>query len=55
MASIKTMIHTAFLLQGFICVSGIRQNKRLNEKLFKELIEFNDIAAWLDTISLTNY
>jgi len=45
MASLKTMMHNAFLLQRFICVSGIRPNKRLNDKLFKELIEFAAIAA----------
>ncbi|WP_321424373.1 hypothetical protein [uncultured Bacteroides sp.] len=45
MASLKTMMHNAFLLQSFICVSGIRPNKRLNHKLFKELIEFAAIAA----------
>ena len=52
MASIKPMIHTAFLLQGFICVSGIRQNKRLNEKLFKDL----DIRAikQVDHLSVEN-
>lgn len=45
MASLKTMMHNAFLPQRFICVSGIRPNKRLNDKLFKELIEFDAIAA----------
>ena len=44
-ASLKTMMHNAFLLQIFICVSGIRPNKRLNDKLFKKLIEFAAIAA----------
>ena len=45
MASLKIMMHNAFLLQRFICVSGIKPNKRLNDKLFKELIEFATIAA----------
>ena len=45
MVSLKTMMHNAFLLQRFICVSGIRPNKRLNDNLFKELIEFAAIAA----------
>ncbi|WP_321436018.1 transposase [uncultured Bacteroides sp.] len=45
MASLKTMMHNTFLLQRFICASGIRPNKRLNDKLFKELIEFAAIAA----------
>jgi len=41
----KAMMHNAFLLQRFICVSGIKPNKRLNDKFFKELIEFAAIAA----------
>ena len=45
MASLKTMIHNEYLLQRFICVSGIKPNKRLNDKLFKELVEFAAIAA----------
>lgn len=45
MASLKTMIHNEYLLQRFICVSGIKPNKKLNDKLFKELIEFAAIAA----------
>jgi len=45
MASLKTMIHNEYLLQRFICVSGIKPNKRLNDKLFKELVEFDAIAA----------
>ena len=44
-ASVKVMMHNAFLLKRFIAVSGIRPNKRLNAKLFKELIEFAAIAA----------
>lgn len=44
-ASTKVMMHNAFLLERFIAVSGIRPNKRLNAKLFKELIEFATIAA----------
>jgi Transposase DDE domain. len=45
MASHKTMMHNAYLLERFICVSGIKPNRRLNEKLVKELIEFAAIAA----------
>jgi len=45
MASCKTMIHNAYLLERFICVSGIKPNRRLNDKLVKELIEFAAIAA----------
>ena len=44
-ASIKTMMHNAFLLERFIAVSGIKPNRNLNDRLFKELIEFAAIAA----------
>ena len=45
MTSIKAMIHNAYLLERFICVSGIKPNKRLNERLVRELIEFAAVAA----------
>lgn len=45
MTSIKAMIHNAYLLERFICVSGIKTNKRLNERLIRELIEFAAVAA----------
>lgn len=45
MSSCKTMIHNACLLERFICTSGIRPNRRLNDKLVKELVEFAAIAA----------
>ena len=45
MASCKTMIHNAYMLERFICVSGIKPNRRLNDKLVKELIEFAASAA----------
>jgi hypothetical protein len=45
MASCKTMIHNACLLERFICVSGIKPNRRLNDKLVKELVEFAASAA----------
>ncbi|SEA50085.1 hypothetical protein SAMN05216331_16710, partial [Porphyromonadaceae bacterium KH3R12] len=35
MASCKSMIHNAYLLERFIRVSGIRPNRRLNDKLVK--------------------
>ena len=41
----KAMIHNAYLLERFICVSGIKPNKRLNDKLFKELVEFAAMAT----------
>ncbi|MDR2408638.1 MAG: hypothetical protein LBE13_11085 [Bacteroidales bacterium] len=44
MASCKLMIHNACLLERFIHVFGIRPNRRLNDKLVKELIEFEAIA-----------
>jgi len=45
MASHKAIIHNAYLLEQFIYVSGIKPNKRLNDKLFKELVEFAAMAA----------
>ncbi len=45
MTSIKVMMHNAFMLERFICVSGIKPNKALNDKLVKELIEFAAVAA----------
>ena len=45
MVSSKTMINNAYLLERFICVCGIKSNRRLNDRLVKELIEFGVIAA----------
>ena len=45
MASCKTMIHNAYLLERFICVSAIKPNRRLIDKLVKAFIEFAAIAA----------
>ena len=45
MASCKTMMHNAYLLERFISVSGIKPNRRLNDKLVKEFVEFAAIAA----------
>ncbi len=44
-ASCKTLIHNDCLFERFICVSGIKPDRRLNEKLVKELLEFVAIAA----------
>ena len=48
-SSCKTMIHNAYILERFICVSGITPNKQVIDKLFKELILFSARAAqaWL--------
>ena len=45
MASCKTMMHNAYLLERFISVSGIKPNRRLNDKLVKEVVEFAAIVA----------
>lgn len=45
MPSLKRMIYNEYLLQRFICAFGIKPNKTLNDKLIKELIEFDAIAA----------
>lgn len=45
MASHKAMIHNAYLLERFICVSGIKPNRRLNDKLVKELVNFAAVEA----------
>ena len=45
MASCKTMMHNAYLLERFISVSGIKPNRRLKAKLVKEVVEFAAIAA----------
>jgi len=39
------MMGNACLLERFICVFGIKPNRRLNDKLVKELVEFTAIAA----------
>ena len=44
-SSCKTMIHNAYMLERFICVSGITPNKQVIDKLFKELILFSTRAA----------
>lgn len=45
MASFKSMMHNAYMLEGFIHVSDLRPNRKLNDKLIKELIEFVAIAT----------
>lgn len=41
----KTIIHNAYMLERFICVSGIRPNTQVIDKLFKELVLFTAKAA----------
>ena len=41
----KAIIHNAYMLERFICVSGIEPNTQLIDKLFKELILFTAKAA----------
>lgn len=45
LASTKVLIHNAYLLDRFIRLSGIRPNRRLNERLIREIVEFNAIIA----------
>ena len=44
MISIRTMMHNAFLLERFIVVFCIKSIRNLNDKPFKELIEFAAIS-----------
>ena len=44
-SSCKSVIHNAYMLERFICVSGIEPNTQLIDKLFKELILFTARAA----------
>ena len=41
----KAIIHNAYMLERFICVSGIEPNTQLIDKLFKELILFTARAV----------
>ena len=43
--SCKSMIHNAYMLERFICVSGLEPNKQLIDKLIKELVLFTATAA----------
>jgi hypothetical protein len=44
-SSCKSMIHNAYMLERFICVSGLRPNPQVIDKLFKELVLFTSRAA----------
>ncbi|MFV0581386.1 MAG: transposase, partial [Parabacteroides gordonii] len=44
-SSCKSIIHNAYMLERFICVSGITPDPQLIDKLFKELILFTAKAA----------
>ena len=39
------MIHNAYMLERFICVSGLEPSKQLIDKLIKELVLFTATAA----------
>ena len=41
----KSVIHNAYMLERFICMSGLQANTHLIDKLFKELILFTATAA----------
>lgn len=43
--SCKSIIHNAYMLNRFICVSGLRPNPLVIDKLFKELVLFTARAA----------
>lgn len=44
-SSCKSMIHNAYMLERFICVSGLRPNPQVIDKLFKELVLFTSRTA----------
>ena len=44
-SSCKSMIHNAYMLERFICVSGLRPDPHVIDKLFKELVLFTSRAA----------
>lgn len=44
-SSCKSMIHNAYMLERFICVSGLRPNPQVIDKPFKELVLFTSRAA----------
>ncbi len=43
--SCKAVMHNAYLLERFICVSGLKPNTHLIDRLFKELVLFAATAA----------
>lgn len=44
-SSCKSVIHNAYMLERFICVSGLNPNTKLIDKLVKELVLFTSKAA----------
>ena len=44
-SSCKSMIHNAYMLERFICVSGLRPDPQVIDRLFKELVLFTSRAA----------
>ena len=44
-SSCKSMIHNAYMLERFICVSGMQPDPHIIDKLFKELVLFTARAA----------
>lgn len=44
-SSCKSIIHNAYMLERFICVSGMDPNPQVIDKLFKELVLFTSRAA----------
>lgn len=44
-SSCKSIIHNAYMLNRFICVSGLKPNPQVIDKLFKELVLFTARAA----------
>ena len=44
-SSCKSIIHNAYMLNRFICVSGLRPDPQVIDKLFKELVLFTSRAA----------
>ena len=53
-SSCESIIHNAYMLNRFICESGLRTNPQVIDKLFKELVLFTvrDARPWH---KLTNY
>lgn len=44
-SSCKSIIHNAYMLNRFICVSGLQPDPQVIDKLFKELVLFTARAA----------
>ncbi|MCQ2200275.1 MAG: hypothetical protein MJZ19_11245, partial [Paludibacteraceae bacterium] len=44
-SSCKPVIHNAYMLERFICVSGLNPNTKLIDKLVKDLVLFTSKAA----------